>query len=242
MGQIYYDMGILASTDLLECSVSELVSAVDTGKKVKELFDRALGKVLFIDEAYRLLQAREATDEIVTLLTQERYRGKLIVILAGYDDEMRRTLRSNRGLSSRFPEEILFPPLSTTSCLEVLHAYLHSHGLQNFTYLKEGRGTDYVAAASIVNQLSKLKSWGNARDMITIGKKLLLAAYSTEHGEVTPRMVNQQLRIMRAERMSRDGVGSKPRLHPVLSGEAPNNPILSRIGSRIGSLRHRSHS
>ena len=57
-----------------------------TGPKTKKLFEKALGKVLFIDEAYRLSRghfAQEATDELVGLLTHSNFKSKLIVILAG---------------------------------------------------------------------------------------------------------------------------------------------------------------
>lgn len=76
--------------------------------------------MLFIDEAYRLAGehfAREALDELVNGLTNERFFRKLIVILAGYDADNEKLLRMNPGLSSRFPEEIVFkpfPPICTS--------------------------------------------------------------------------------------------------------------------------------
>lgn len=71
--------------------------------------EKALSRVLFIDEAYRLSEghfAKEAMDELVGLLTQDTFRGKLIVILAGYTDEINKLLAVNPGLSSRFPDQI----------------------------------------------------------------------------------------------------------------------------------------
>ena len=113
MGSVYNDMGILTSNEVIECSASDLVGQYigHTGPKTRKLFEKVLGGVLFIDEAYRLGEgqfAREAMDELVGLLTHERFRGKLIIILAGYDQEINSLLQVNTGLSSRFPEEIVF--------------------------------------------------------------------------------------------------------------------------------------
>ena len=89
MGQVFYDMGFLSSTEVIECSASDLVGQYvgQTGPKTKQKFEEALGKVLFIDEAYRLSEgqfAKEAMDELVGILTQEAFAGKLIVIIAGF--------------------------------------------------------------------------------------------------------------------------------------------------------------
>ena len=74
-------------------SASDLVGQYvgHTGPKTQKLFEKALGKVLFIDEAYRLASgqfAQEVMDEIVTAMTQEKFKGKLIVILAGYEQDI----------------------------------------------------------------------------------------------------------------------------------------------------------
>ena len=73
---------------------------------------KGLGKVLFVDEAYRLGEgqfAKEAIDELVDSLTKPQFFGKLVVILAGYTENMNKLLKVNPGLSSRFPEEIIIP-------------------------------------------------------------------------------------------------------------------------------------
>src|SRR5271169_1458485 len=100
MGQVFYDMGFLSSTDVIECSTSDLVGQYvgQTGPKTKKLLERARGRVLFIDEAYRLGEghfAKEAVDELVSTLTLEQYKGRIIVILAGYDKEINDLLAVN---------------------------------------------------------------------------------------------------------------------------------------------------
>lgn len=182
MGSVYYDMGILASNEVIECSASDLVGQYvgHTGPKTRKLFEKALGRVLFIDEAYRLGDGRfaqEAMDELVGILTHERFRGKLIVILAGYDQEINNLLQVNTGLSSRFPEEILFDNIEPAKCLEILDRKLQKQNVQLPT-LRDSLSPIYTQLVGLVDQLSGLPSWGNARDMETLAKKMVETALS----------------------------------------------------------------
>ncbi|KAG8797185.1 hypothetical protein FRC17_007819, partial [Serendipita sp. 399] len=129
MGQIYYDMGFLASPEVLECSTSDLVGEYvgQTGPKVKKLLERVLGRVLLIDEAYRLVDgqfAKEAIDELVSSLTLDRYKGKIIVILAGYDHQINQLLSVNPGLSSRFTAEVVFKNMRPKESIDLLRREL----------------------------------------------------------------------------------------------------------------------
>ncbi|KAJ7475849.1 P-loop containing nucleoside triphosphate hydrolase protein [Mycena latifolia] len=176
MGQVYYDMGFLSTNEVHECSASDLVGQYigHTGPKTKQLFEKALGKVLFIDEAYRLGEGRfaqEAIDELVGILTNPKFQSKVVVILAGYDQDMNRLMSVNTGLSSRFPEEIIFPNMDPDACLEVLKRELKKQtiALQELE-LKDSR--DYVEMSEIIQKLSRLPSWGNARDMQTLSKQM----------------------------------------------------------------------
>ncbi|KAL1740854.1 P-loop containing nucleoside triphosphate hydrolase protein [Schizophyllum fasciatum] len=181
MGQVYYDMGFLAAPDVEECSASDLVGQYigQTGPKTQKLFEKALGKVLFIDEAYRLAAghfAQEAMDEIVTLMTQEKFKGKLIVILAGYEKDINDLMKSNSGLSSRFPEEIMFYDLSPEDCLEVLRAKLGKEDI-HWARLEDRSTSDFDDLRDIIKEMSRMPSWGNARDMGTIARILTRVAY-----------------------------------------------------------------
>ncbi|KAI0310251.1 P-loop containing nucleoside triphosphate hydrolase protein [Amylostereum chailletii] len=177
MGQVYYDMGFLSSVEVIECSASDLVGQYvgHTGPKTKKLFEKALGKVLFIDEAYRLSQghfAKEAMDELVGILTQDEFRGKLIVILAGYDREMNELMAVNTGLSSRFPEEILFENLSPERCIDILKKQLEKEDIVS-PELDQVSSQAYQDILRLVTSLSRLNSWGNARDMITLSGQMI---------------------------------------------------------------------
>ena len=118
-------MGILGSAEVIECSASDLVGQYvgHTGPKTKKLFEKALGKVLFVDEAYRLSQghfAQEAIDGLVGLIAHPTFKSKLIIILAGYKQDMNDLMSVNTGLSSRFPDQVVFTNLRAGDCLQVV--------------------------------------------------------------------------------------------------------------------------
>jgi AAA+ superfamily predicted ATPase len=181
IAQVYYDMGFLSEPSVIECSASDLVGKYvgHSGPKTRKLFERALGKVLFIDEAYRLANGdsscgtgsfnSEAVSELVDLLTKPAYQGKLIVILAGYEAQINKLLDMNPGLASRFPEEIHFRPLNPSHCLDVLRMKLKAAGILS-RVLEDREPGVYDKLVMRVRVLAKTKGWGNARDMETLSK------------------------------------------------------------------------
>ncbi|KAF8159698.1 P-loop containing nucleoside triphosphate hydrolase protein [Crassisporium funariophilum] len=177
LGQVFYDMGILASAEVIECSASDLVGQYvgQTGPKTKKLFEEALGKVLFIDEAYRLGDghfAQEAVDELVGLLTQPTFKAKLIVILAGYEDDMNRLMEVNTGLSSRFPDQLVFQNMSAEHCLKVIDQGLRKKNVQ-LAGLDDVESKLYADMKELIRDISEMPNWGNARDMITLTKDMV---------------------------------------------------------------------
>ena len=175
-------MGFLASKEVFECSATDLVGQYvgQTGPKTKGVFEKALGKVLFIDEAYRLSEghyAKEAMDEIVGLMTHERFMNKLVIILAGYDHQMNELLAVNPGLSSRFSEEIAFQNMSSEQCLELLDKELRKNQII-VPELSNKTSSTYVEMQYVIDQMSALPSWGNGRDVKTLGKRLTQKAFA----------------------------------------------------------------
>ncbi len=119
VGQIYGSMGILSKGHLVETDRSGLVAeyAGQTGPKTNKRIDEALDGVLFIDEAYSLVAesgddpyGREAVQALLKRMEDDR--GRLVVVLAGYPQEMERLIRSNPGLSSRFNTKLTFEDYS----------------------------------------------------------------------------------------------------------------------------------
>lgn len=179
-------MGFLASKEVVECSATDLVGQFvgQTGPKTKGVFEKAIGKVLFIDEAYRLSEghfAKEAMDEVVGLMTHERFMNKLVIILAGYDHQMNELLSVNPGLSSRFSEEIIFQNMSSEQCLELLDKDLKKNQIV-VPELSDKTSPTYVEMQDIIAQMSALPSWGNGRDVKTLSKKLTQKAFANLAG------------------------------------------------------------
>ncbi|HWB71811.1 MAG TPA: AAA family ATPase [Egibacteraceae bacterium] len=125
LAQIYRTLKVVERGHLVETDRSGLVAGYvgQTATRVRQVFDRAMGGVLLIDEAYALARGGErdfgieAIDMIVKLV--EDRRDALVVIVAGYPDEMATFLDSNPGLRSRFPKTIFFPDYSGDELLAI---------------------------------------------------------------------------------------------------------------------------
>jgi SpoVK/Ycf46/Vps4 family AAA+-type ATPase len=117
LAKIYHELEVLPREEVIETDRSQLVGAYvgQTEENVRQVVERAIGGVLFIDEAYSLKRegqtgndyGQTAIDTLVSLMTGSEYGGKFAVILAGYPEEMRTFLDANPGLRSRFPQSNL---------------------------------------------------------------------------------------------------------------------------------------
>ncbi|KAF8877917.1 P-loop containing nucleoside triphosphate hydrolase protein [Infundibulicybe gibba] len=223
MGQVYRDMGLLSSGEVIECSVSDLVGQYvgQTGPKTKAQFEKALGQVLFVDEAYRLAEghfAQEAMDEMVTLMTDERFRGKLVIILAGYDKDMNRLMGVNSGLSSRFPDSITFKHMAPQDCLQMLVLELTKEQI-SAPCLADPSMSAYAEAMQVIQDLSCLESWGNGRDVKTLSTRLVNLVFETAATDPNSDLclsgedVVKCMRDMLSERWEREKNTSVPRSH-----------------------------
>lgn len=125
MAKILKELGILAKGHLVETSRSDLVAGYvgQTAIKTNKVIDEALDGVLFIDEAYTLAKGSEndfGQEAIDTLLKRmEDDRDRLVVIVAGYTNEIKTFIESNPGLSSRFNRYIDFPDYSKAELVEI---------------------------------------------------------------------------------------------------------------------------
>lgn len=181
MGQIFYDMGFLSTTDVHECSATDLIAGYvgQTGPKTIQMLEKALGKVLFVDEAYRLGQggfAKEAIDELVDSLTKPRYAGKIIVILAGYEDDMNNLLQVNQGLASRFSEEVIFTRMNAEDCWVHLQKCLAKSAISVAEPKSPG---DHGRILSLFTTLSELPNWANGRDVQTLARNITNLTFRT---------------------------------------------------------------
>jgi hypothetical protein len=190
IGQVYYDLGFLSQVEVVECSATDLIGqhVGTTGPKTIKQLERGLGKVLFVDEAYRLgegMFAQEAVNELVDTMTKPKFAGKLVIILAGYDNDMNNLLRVNEGLSSRFADEIEFPSLTPEHCVQLLEERLKQNNTSVLALNDPAHAPQFLSA---ILELSQLPAWGNARDIQTLAKSMVRLAYQT-HAVATSQLV-----------------------------------------------------
>lgn len=134
IAKIFAGLGVVENPDVVEASRNDLVGTHlgHTAPKTNALIDSALGGVLFIDEAYTLIQeglsggdafGKEAVDTM--LARMENDRDKLVVIIAGYEDEIDRFLASNDGLASRFTKRIRFSSYTGEELVRIAEHIAH---------------------------------------------------------------------------------------------------------------------
>jgi AAA+ superfamily predicted ATPase len=169
IGKIFKDLGFLKSSSVVDVSAVDLIAGYvgQTPKKTLQVIDRAIGGVLFIDEAYTLDTSGEGKsqnfgNEVVDTLVKylDEYKGRLIVIMAGYEEEMVRLLSSNPGLRSRFNKVIKFPDFQPSQLGDILFTLCETKGYILTDDIKE----------SAINLLLQGKSlspttFGNAREV-----------------------------------------------------------------------------
>lgn len=164
VARIFRELGILSKGHLVEASRSDLVAGYvgQTAIKTNKVIDSALDGVLFIDEAYTLSKevgwdyGQEAIDTL--LKRMEDNRDRLVVIVAGYTDEIKSFIQSNPGLSSRFNRYIDFPDYSAAELLEIFKRLL-----SKYRYTLDGAAE--VALERRIDEavLHKDKFFGNGR-------------------------------------------------------------------------------
>lgn len=161
---IYKDLGVLKKGHLVETDRAGLVAEYvgQTAPKTNKIIDSALDGVLFIDEAYSLVEGGKndyGKEAIATLLKRmEDDRKRLVVILAGYSDDMKRFIESNPGLQSRFNRYIEFPDYDADDLVEIFKKC--AKGSQ----YRLGKGTEEALRKLMEDAVAhKDKHFGNGR-------------------------------------------------------------------------------
>ena len=125
LGKAFRALGVLDRANFVETDRSGLVAKYEgqTAAKTNKLIDSAMGGILFIDEAYQLNQGENdqyGSEAVATLLKRmEDARGSMVVIIAGYSNEMKKFMEINSGLESRFNRTIEFPDYSAQELAEI---------------------------------------------------------------------------------------------------------------------------
>ena len=190
IGRIYYELGICKSEKVVETDRSSLVAEYvgQTAIKTKSKITEALGGILFIDEAYALSPKDTTrdfgTEAIETLLKEmEDNRHNLVVIVAGYKDEMEYFIKSNPGLESRFNRTIEFDDYSPEEMLEIFKANANSNEynvtpkalkllLNYFNKIYTARDSSFANARTVRNVFEACIKFQARRTSPLIGKVL----------------------------------------------------------------------
>lgn len=174
LAEVYKSLGFLSKGQLIETDRSGLVGGYvgQTAIKVQEVVNSALGGVLFIDEAYSLTSGgendfgKEAIDTLLKLM--EDNRDDLIVIVAGYTNEMEKFLNANPGLRSRFGKKFEFPDYTSSELMEIFERMCEKNNYKLSEIAK-------LKAQNHFNEMvmNKSKEFGNARDVRNYFEKIV---------------------------------------------------------------------
>ena len=169
LGRLFRQMKVLSKGHLVEIERADLVGEYigHTAQKTREQLKKSYGGILFIDEAYSLARGgekdfgKEAIDVLVKAM--EDHKDNLILILAGYKQEMSDFIKTNPGLKSRFPIHIDFPDYSIRELLHIAALMLQKRQytlspaatdtLKKILELKTGRGHEHSGNARLVRNL-----------------------------------------------------------------------------------------
>ena len=165
MGEILQAMDILPTSRVIEASRATLVGKYmgETPKIVNSMCDKAMGGILFIDEAYTLsdggdMYGKEAIDTLMKRMEDDR--GKFVVIAAGYKDKMEEFMMMNAGLASRFTHKLHIDDYDPD---ELMAIYKHMAQKEQYQFSAEAEVKALDKIYKMV--LGKTESWGNAREM-----------------------------------------------------------------------------
>jgi probable Rubsico expression protein CbbX len=170
MAQILFRLGYVRKGHLVAVTRDDLVGQYigHTAPKTKEVLKRAMGGVLFIDEAYYLYRPENERDygqEAIEILLQvmENQRDDLVVILAGYKDRMEAFFRSNPGMSSRIAHHLDFPDYAPADLLRIADKLLEQ---QNYRFAAAARTAfeEYLAHRIRQPHFANARSVRNALD------------------------------------------------------------------------------
>lgn len=192
ISKIYKELGLLERGHLIEVDRADLVAGYQgqTAIKTDKIIQQALGGTLFIDEAYTLARGSNdfGQEAIDTLLKRmEDYKGRFVVIVAGYPDEMKHFVESNPGLQSRFSNTFFFEDYTSRQLLDIANSLAEENGYK----LDEG------AIQMLLEIFSKLyikrdKNFGNART----ARNILYKAISNQEERISKQISHSDEDLM----------------------------------------------
>lgn len=194
IAEIYYNLGYIKKNKVVEVIAKDLIGGYvgHTGPKTQAVIESALDGVLFIDEAYSLMNINStygsfSQDCIVTLLKAlEDYKGRLIIIFAGYKNDMERFRDYNQGLRSRIGFEIEFEDYSIDELLKIYDKKSNEKGYKSSEAAR-------IKVKEILGKASKSENFGNGRFVDNLIQKIII-----EHAKNT-KDINEFERLITIE-------------------------------------------
>ena len=184
---ILYNLGYIRQNKLIEVTAKDLIGQYvgQTAPKTMSVIEKALGGVLFIDEAYALASKpgnnSSFNEECIATLIQamENYRDNLVVIFAGYSKEMDAFLKSNSGIISRIGYQMEFKDYTNEELLEIFSGMFKKAG---FVVTPEALSK----ASTIIDKYRHTEGFGNARFARTLYEKTIIAHATNLKNEKDP--------------------------------------------------------
>ena len=173
IAKLYQQIGVLAKGQLIEVDRSGLVAGYvgQTAIKTQEQIGKALGGVLFIDEAYALSQKDDAfgQEAIETILkAMEDHRDDLVVIVAGYTEPMEKFINSNPGLKSRFNKYIEFPDYSMDELMGIFDL-----NCRKYDYVIDEDTRKHVREQLSLRRMATAENFANAREVRNMFEEII---------------------------------------------------------------------
>ena len=189
VANILYNLGYIDQNKLIEVSAKDLVGQYvgQTAPKTMSVIEKALGGVLFIDEAYSLAtkpgSSTTFNEECVATLIQamENYRDNLVVIFAGYKKEMDGFLRSNSGIVSRIGYTMDFKDYTTDELIQIFRSMFEKAG-----FILDDSAIEKVR--EIIEKFRDTEGFGNARFVRNLYEKAIIE-HATNTAEETDKTI-----------------------------------------------------
>ena len=184
VAEILYNLKYIKQNKLIEVSSKDLVAEYvgQTAPKTMAVIEKALGGVLFVDEAYSLAsgdgQGNSYNEEAIATLIQamENYRDELVVIFAGYTKEMQAFLNANSGIVSRIGYTVEFEDYTADELIQIFNSFMTKSG---FTVEEEA----IEEVKKIINEYKCTKNFGNARFVRNLYEKTVIKHASNTKGK-----------------------------------------------------------
>ena len=190
IAEVLYNLGYTKQNKLIEVSSKDLVGEYvgQTAPKTMSVVEKALGGVLFVDEAYSLASTDKSggsyNEEAIATLIQamENYRDNLVVIFAGYTKEMQAFLNSNSGIVSRIGYTLEFDDYTPDELIEIFKGMMKKSG-----FIVSDEAIDVMR--NVIDEYKDTENFGNARFVRNVYEKTILKHASNTKNKTSKKAI-----------------------------------------------------